>query len=279
MAIKKKKEIINYILLILAALIMLYPLIWLFFSSFKENSDIFKTSSLLPEKWSLQGYRDGWKGSGQYTFTTFFINTFKMVIPSVVFTVISCSMVGYGFARFEFIGKRFFFAVMIATMMLPNSVMLIPRYLMYRDLNWLDSYKPFIIPSIFATSAFFIFMFIQFFRGIPRELDESAYVDGCGSLRLYIRILMPLSKPAIFSAMIFQFMWSWNDFFGPLIYISSVNKYPLALGLRMSMDVNASISWNNILAMALVSILPLVFLFFFAQKYFVEGVSTTGLKG
>ncbi|MFV0344317.1 MAG: carbohydrate ABC transporter permease [Anaerocolumna sp.] len=276
---KRKKEIVNYILLILVALVMLYPLIWLFFSSFKENSDIFNTSSLLPSKWTLEGYINGWKGSGQYTFTTFFINTFKMVVSSVVLTVISCSLVGYGFARFEFIGKKFFFAIMIATMMLPNSVMLIPRYLMYRDLNWLDSYKPFIIPSIFASSAFFIFMFIQFFRGIPRELDESAYVDGCGSFWLFIKILMPLSKPAIFSAMIFQFMWSWNDFFGPLIYISSVSKYPLALALRMSMDVNASISWNNILAMALVSILPLVFLFFFAQKYFVEGVATTGLKG
>ena len=276
---RKRGMIISYIVLILVMIVMIYPLLWLVFGSFKDNSEIFSTANLLPKNPTIQGYIDGWKGSGEYTFGTYFINTFKMVLPNVLFMVFSCAFVGFGFARFKFYGKKFFFGLMIGTLMLPSSVMLIPRYLLFRDLDWLDTYLPFIVPSIFANSAFFIFMFVQFMRGIPKELDESAYVDGCTSIGLFVKILMPLIKPAMFSAAMFQFMWSWNDFFGPLLYINSVGKYPLALGLRMSLDVNASVNWSNILAMALLSILPLVLLFFFAQKYFVEGISTTGLKG
>lgn len=272
------EKAISYIILIVIAVIMLYPLVWLLFASFKNNDEVFK-SRLFAETWTLAGYKNGWKGSGQYTYTTFFINTFKMVIPMVVLTVFSSSLVAFGFARFKFIGKKFFFVIMIACMMLPHAVMIIPRYIMYKNMSWLDSYLPFIVPCFFACNSFFIFMFIQFFRGIPKELDESAYIDGCSSLGVYFRIVMPLAKPTIFSAMIFQFMWAWNDFLSPLLYINSVNKYPLSLALRMSMDVNMAVSWNNILAMAIVSILPLVILFFTAQKYFVEGVAATGLKG
>lgn len=278
---KRKKQVgkvISYCVLILVAIVMLYPLVWMFFASFKTNDEIFH-ASFIPEVWTLDGYINGWQGSGQYTYATFFKNTFLMVLPMVAFTVISASFVAFGFARFKFWGKKFFFAIMIGCMMLPNAVMIIPRYIMFRDMNWLDSYLPFIVPCLFGGGSFFIFMFIQFFRGIPKELDESAYVDGCSSVMVYLKIVMPLAKPAVFSAMIFQFMWSWNDFFGPLLYINKVSKYPLALGLRMSMDVNMSISWNNIIAMALVSIIPLVVLFFCAQKYFVEGVAATGIKG
>ncbi len=275
---KRYHKIISYCLLTAVAVIMLYPLVWMLFASFKGNEEIFR-ASLLPETWTLDGYRNGWKGSGQYTYATFFKNTFLMVLPMVIFTVLSASFVAFGFARFKFWGKKFFFALMMGCMMLPNAVMIIPRYIMFRNMGWLDTYLPFIVPCVFGGGSFFIFMFIQFFRGVPRELDESAYVDGCSSIMVYFRIVMPLAKPAVFSAMIFQFMWSWNDFFGPLLYINNVSKYPLALGLRMSMDVNMSISWNNIIAMALVSIIPLVVLFFCAQKYFVEGVAATGIKG
>ena len=278
---KKRKQIgkiTSYTILILVAIVMLYPLIWMFFASFKNNNEIFQ-ASLFSKVWTLDGYQNGWQGSGQYTYTTFFKNTFLMVLPMVAFTVISASFVAFGFARFKFWGKRIFFAIMLGCMMLPNAVMIIPRYIMFRDLGWLDSYLPFIIPCLFGGGSFFIFMFIQFFRGIPKELDESAYVDGCNAFMVYLKIIMPLAKPAIFSAMIFQFMWSWNDFQSPLLYISNVKNYPLALGLRMSMDVNMSISWNNIIAMALVSIVPLVVLFFCAQKYFVEGIAATGIKG
>lgn len=276
---KRIYTILNYLLLIAGGIVMVYPLVWLFFASFKGNSEIFSTAKLLPDEFSLDGYINGWKGSGQYTFGTYYINTFKMVIPMVLFMVFSCALVAFGFARFRFPLKKPLFLLMISTLMLPNSVMLISRYIMFRQMNWLDTYLPFTVPAIFAGSPFFIFMLIQFFRGLPKELDESAYMDGCGSLRLFVSIFMPLSKPALFSAALFQLMWAWNDFFQPLIYISSVKKYTLALGLRMAIDSNSGVAWNNVLAMAFVSVFPLVLVFFFAQKYFVEGIATTGLKG
>ena len=270
--------VISSILVTLGAFIMLYPLIWLILATFKDNNAIFSTARLFPTSFSFDAYINGWKGSGQYTFTTYFMNTFKLVLPMVLFTVMSSALVAYGFARFNFPGRKWLFGLMIATLMLPSSVLLIPRYVMFRDLGWLDTYLPLIVPTMFGLP-FFIFMLVQFFRGIPRELSEAATMDGCGSLRFFASILLPLSKPALFSAAMFQFMWSWNDFFTPYIYINSVKNYPLALGLRMTIDTNAAVSWNNILAMAVVSILPMVLLFFFAQKYFVEGIATTGIKG
>jgi len=274
----KVKYTIYYILITLFGLIMIYPLIWMFFATFKTNKEIFASISLFPSSYSLSGYIGGWHSSGQYTYTDFFINTFSMVIPTVVFTLISCPIVAYGFARFEFPAKKFFFSIMIATLMLPNTIIIIPRYILFRNLGWLDSYLPFWIPALFACYPFFIFMMVQFFRGIPKDLDEAAYLDGCNSFMVFLRIHVPLLKPALISACIFQFMWTWNDFFNPLIYISSVKKYPLSLALRMGLDVAAVANWNGILAMALVSIIPVVLLFFFMQKYFVEGIATTGLK-
>ncbi|MCE1197149.1 carbohydrate ABC transporter permease, partial [bacterium] len=176
-------------------------------------------------------------------------------------------------------GKKVFFALMLSTLMLPNNLIVISRYLLFRDFGWLNSYKPIMLPSLFATYSFFIFMMVQFLRGIPRELDEAATIDGCGSFAILIRIILPLSKSVIFSATIFQFVWRWNDFQNVLIYIDSVSKYPLALALRMSLDITESVNWNGILAMSVLSLVPPSLLFFLAQRYFVEGVATSGLKG
>lgn len=274
-----KKKILIHVVLILVGLLLVWPLAWLVFASFKPNLEIFSSSALLPKEWSLEGYIEGWKGSGQYTFMTFTINTFLMVVPTVLLTVASCALVAYGFARFQFKGKKILFPLMLATLMLPDSVIIIPRYLIFRDLGLLNSYWPFYLPAMLACYPFFIYMIIQFLRGIPRELDESAKIDGCNSFGTFTRILLPLMKPALFSAGLFQTMWVWNDFMNPLIYINDVAKYPYALGLRMCMDVDSAIPWNEILAMSMVTMLPLVLLFFFAQKYFVEGIATTGLKG
>lgn len=276
---KKQGNAITYLFLSLMGLAMIYPLIWLFFSSFKSNKEIFSSLSMLPDVWTFSGYVEGWKGTGQFSFGYFLLNTFKMVLPTVVVTMASSTLVAYGFARFNFKGKSLLFALMLSTMMLPNAVLIIPRYLLFRDFGWLDSYKPFIIPQMFAFTAFFNYMMIQFIRGIPRELDESAKMDGLGSFRILILIILPLCKSALFSVFIFQFMWTWNDFFNPLIYINSIANYPVALALRMSIDAQAAIEWNKILAMSFVSIMPVVALFFSAQKYFVEGIATTGLKG
>ena len=258
---------------------MIYPLVWMFFATFKPNSEIFGAANLLPSSYSLEGYIKGWNGIGQYTFATFFINTLWMVIPTVVFTVLSCSIVAYGFARFDFPLKNFLFALMISTLMLPNAVIIIPRYLLFNKIGWLDTYNPFTIPALFACYPFFIFMLVQFLRGIPRDLDEAASIDGCGSTGIFFRILMPLMKPALFSAGLFQFMWTWNDFFNSLIYINSVKKYPLSLGLRISLDSASAVSWDQVMAMSLISIIPLIVIFFFSQRYFIEGIATSGLKG
>lgn len=281
MAIRKNssvEKILIYCLLALLLVIMIYPLIWLFFATFKTNDEIFGSASLLPTSFSFDSYINGWKGSGQYTFTTFFINTFVLVIPVVLLTVFCCSVVAYGFARFNFTFRSLLFSIMIATLMLPNTVIIIPRYILFRNFGWLDTYLTFYIPALLACYPFFIFMMVQFIRGIPRDLDESAYMDGSSSLRVFFSILMPLLKPALFSAGIFQLIWTWNNFFDTLIYINSIEKYPLSLGLRMAIDTTQSVAWNQILAMALVSILPLVIIFLMAQKYFVEGIATTGLK-
>lgn len=276
---KSRSTILRYVILVVVGIVMIYPVIWLFFASFKSNEELFGSASLIPKKFIWDSYIEGWKGTGQYGYSTFFINTIKLVIPTVVFTVISSAVVAYGFARFKFPFKKILFALMISTLMLPNAVVIIPKYMLFRDLGWIDSYNPFIVPAIFAGYPFFIFMLVQFFRGVPRELDEAAIIDGCNSFTIFVRIMLPLSKPALFSAGIFQFMWTWNDFFNSLVYINSVNKLTLPLALRISLDASATVNWNQIMAMALVSILPCILIFFFAQKHFVEGIATTGMKG
>ncbi|WP_320129764.1 carbohydrate ABC transporter permease [uncultured Sphaerochaeta sp.] len=278
---KKKRpvaRIISYIFLIILAYIMIYPLLWMLGAAFKTNEEIFGTLGLLPKHPVFGGFAAGWKGTGQYGFSKFMSNTFLLVIPTVLFTVISSTLVGYGFARFDFPLKKILFIVMLSTMMLPATVIIIPRYIFFKKLGWLDSYLPFIIPALLGCFPFFNYMMVQFFRGLPLELDESAKLDGCNSFSILIRILLPLCKSAIFSVVVFQFVWTWNDFMNALIYISSVAKYPIALGLRMTMDISTEFDWNQIMAMSLVSILPPVILFFAAQRYFVEGIATTGIK-
>lgn len=269
----------SYLLLILLGFVMVYPLIWLFVSSFKTNQDIFGSSKLFADTYVWNSYSLGWAGTGQYGFQDFFLNTMKLVVPTVVFTILSSVIVAYGFARFNFPLRTPLFSIMMATLMLPDATVMIPRYILFNKLGWLDTYLPFIVPSLFATSAFFVYMLIQFFRGLPRDLDESATIDGCNSFMVLVRVLLPLCKPAIFSVGIFQFIWTWNDFFNSIIYISSVKKFTVSLGLRLSLDASSAVSWNQVLAMSVVSVVPCILLFFLAQKYFVEGISTTGLKG
>ena len=278
--LKKKHSslIISYVILIVLAYVMIYPLLWMVGASFKSNAEIFSTVGLLPKEPVFGAFKAGWEGTGRYGFSTYLINSFELVLPTVLFTVISGVLIGYGFARFDFPLKKFWFAIMLSTLMLPSTVIIIPRYIYFKQLGWLDSYMPFWIPALLGCTTFFNYMFIQFFRGLPLELDESAKLDGCNSFRILIQILLPLCKSAIFSAIVFQFVWIWNDFLNTLIYVSSVVKYPVSLGLRMSMDIATEFDWDQIMAMSLISILPPVIIFFAAQKYFVEGIATTGMK-
>ncbi|MFC5650385.1 carbohydrate ABC transporter permease [Paenibacillus solisilvae] len=276
---KKLSTLSSYMLLSLFGLIMIYPLLWLVSATFRTNAEIFSSIGLIPSHINWDSYINGWKGTGQYSFGTFYTNSILLTLPVVVGTALSSLLVGYGFVRFEFPLKKILFSLMISTLMLPGAVIIIPRYLLFKQLGWLDSYLPFIIPAFLGTFPFFNFMMVQFFRGLPRELDESAKMDGCGSFGILLRILLPLCKPAVFSVSIIQFIWVWNDFFNVLIYVNSVRKFTLPLALRMSLDAVANVNWSEIMAMSLLTMLPCIFIFFLAQKHFVEGISTTGLKG
>lgn len=282
MSRKKKKtihEIIMYVVLIGVGLVMVYPLIWMFFASFKTNNEIYGSIKLLPESFGWDAYVTGWNAIGGNTYASFFKNSFMLVLPTTLFTVVSSTLVAYGFARFNFKGKKLMFLLLLSTLMLPNAILIIPRYTIFRSLNVLDSYWPFYLMSIFACYPFFTYMLVQFFRGVPTELDESAYIDGCGTFRTLTQILLPLLKPAMFSAGLFQFLWTYNDYFNSLIYINTVKKYTVSMALRLSLDAESVVVWKNVMAMSCVAVLPVVVLFFICQKYFVDGIATTGLKG
>ena len=272
------KLILHNLFLIMFGIVFIYPFIWLILGCFKTNTEIFTSSLSLPASFNFEAFKTAWTGVGKYTYTTFFANTFKVVIPVVFVTLLSALLVAYGFARFKFKCKKLFFTLMISTMMLPSSVILIPRYMMFNKFGWLDTYLPLIVPCMFGGGPFFIYLLLQFLRGIPQELDEAAKVDGCNSFITLVRILLPLCIPALFSAGVFQFMWTWNDFFNQLIYINSVSKYTVSLGLHMTLDATADIHWNEIFAMSLVSMLPPIIIFFVAQKYLMDGIATSGLK-
>lgn len=270
---------LRYSLLIVVGLIMIYPLIWLVGASFKTNAEMFTSAWFWPKEATIQGYIDGWKTSTPYTFGHFFINSLQIVIPKVIGTAISCTLVAYGFARFEFPGKKILFAILIATLLLPDVVTRIPQYLLFRELGWLDTYLPLFAPAWLAGDAFFVFMVIQFLRAIPREMEEAARVDGANTLQTLVFIVVPMLTPALVSVCLFQFMWTMNDFLGPLIYISTVEKYPISLALKLSIDATEAFNWNSILAMTVLALTPSLIVFFLAQKSFIQGISSGGVKG
>ncbi|MEP3046118.1 MAG: carbohydrate ABC transporter permease [Roseibium sp.] len=276
---RRISSLIRYTILTVFGLVMLYPLIWLIGASFKTNAEIFASPSFWPKDPTLSGYIKGWETSTPYTFARFFWNTFLIITPKVIGTAISCTLVAYGFARFDFPGKRILFVTVIATLLLPNVVTRIPQYLLFREIGWLDSFLPLWVPSAVAGDAFFVFMLIQFLRAIPRDMEEAARVDGANTLQTLIYIVVPMLMPAIISVCLFQFMWTMNDFLGPLIYISSVENYPVSLALKLSIDTTEAFDWNKILAMSVLALAPSLTVFFLAQKYFIEGISTGGVKG
>ena len=273
------RSVRDYLIIAAVGVVLLYPIMWMFFAAFKTNDEIYGSVRLLPAGFSLKYFTEGWRGTGKITYTQFFINTFVLVLPTTFLTIASSALVAYGFARFRFPGKRILFGILIATLMLPNSVIIIPRYALYNSFGWVNTYMPFYAPAVLACYPFFTYMLIQFLRGLPKELDESAYMDGCGTLRTFTQVLLPLMKPALFSAGLFQFLWTYNDYFNSLIFINSVKKFPISLALRMSLDAESVVQWGKVMAMAFVAVLPVMILFFAAQKYFVEGIATSGLKG
>jgi len=254
-------------------------MIWMVGASFKtSNAEIFSSIGFIPKNPTLDGYISGWNAE-PYKFGVYMFNTYKFVIPKVIGTVISSTVTAYGFSRFKFKGQGFLFGLCMATLFLPQVVLNVPQYLLFSQMNWLNSYLPIVVPSFFAVDTYFVFMLVQFMRSISRELEEAAEIDGCNSLQRLVYVIVPMVKPSMVSCALFQFMWSSNDFMGPLIYIDSVKKYTASLGLRMFMDAEAGFQWNKVLALSIITILPSLIVFFLAQDQFVEGISAGGVKG
>ena len=225
-------KVILFTVLIFGAIVALYPLIWMVCSSFKPELMIFKDKGLIIHEFTLENYVRGFKGISDVTFWDTMGNTFCIVIPVVIGTIFSSSMAGYAFVRCHFAGKKLFFGIMILMLMLPMHAALIPRYVMFRNMGWLDTYLPMIVPAFMATNSFFVYLFVQFIRGIPRELDEAATMDGSGPVGIFCRVIVPLSTPAIVTTAIFSFIWTYDDFFTQMLYINSPQKFTVSLALR-----------------------------------------------
>ena len=274
------KSVIYHVLVFICGLIMLYPLIWMVMSSFKPTNTIFQTAgSLIPETFTLENYINGWKGFAKVTFSTFLKNSLFISVVATIGTVLSSAVVAYGFARFQFKGKKLLFSAMLLSMMLPAQVLMIPQYLWFQTLGWVGSYKPLIVPYCFAIQGFFVYLISNFISGIPKDLDEAAKIDGCSYVSIFTKIILPLIKPALVTSSIFSFMWRWDDFLSALLYVNKSIQYPVSLALKLFCDPGSSSDYGAMFAMASLSILPSVLIFVFFQRYLVEGISTSGLKG
>jgi len=259
--------------------LMLYPIVWLFASSLKAPDQIWTTvRSLIPQELHFENYANGWKGYGGISFAVFFKNSFIYAGLGTLFTVAASAVVAYGFSRVTFKGRNFWFAIMMMTLMLPTQVLLIPQYIIFSQLDWLNTFLPLLLPRL-GGDVFFIFLIVQFIRGIPIDLDEAALIDGCGKMGIFFRIILPQIKPALVTSAIFSFYFTWEDFLGPLIYLTNPNLYTVSVALRSYADPVGASDWGAIFAMLTLSLVPVLVIFIFFQRYLVQGIATTGLKG
>jgi multiple sugar transport system permease protein len=274
---KRVRSVVAHTILIGCSILMLYPLLWMLAASVRPQNEIFTSPSILPSEISFDAFVRGWNGV-RISFSVFFANSFVIAILAVAGNLITCSLAAYAFARLEFAGRKFWFAMMLMTLMLPYQVVLIPQYILFRQLGWVDTILPLVAPKFLAVDAFFIFLMVQFFRGIPRELDEAAQMDGCSPWRIFWKIMLPLSLPVMTTAAIFTFIWTWDDFFAPLIYLNEMKQYTVMLGLRTFLDSTGESDYGGLFAMSVLSLVP-IFVFFLAfQRLLIEGIATTGMK-
>jgi multiple sugar transport system permease protein len=271
---------LTHVFIIALGLLMLYPIVWMIISSFKPNNMIFSDPGLIPKALTLENYISGWKGYAGVSFGRFFANSLILCIGAVVGNLIACTMAAYAFGRLRFAGKGFWFAAMMLTLMLPGHVTIVPRYILFNTFGWVGSFLPIIVPKFLATDAFFVFLLVQFFRSLPKELDEAAIIDGCSRAGVFLRIIVPLAVPALVTTALFTFLWTWDDFFNHLLYLTNPSTFSVSRALRTFVgDAGAVSNWGGALAMATLSMIPPFILFFTLQKYFVEGIATTGIKG
>ena len=270
-------SLIRHVLLILGAVLMLYPVIWLVVSSLRPSELIFREPGLILEGFEWSNYVDGWNALA-HPFSVYLMNSFFVVLGCIVGNLVSCSLAAYAFARLEFRGKKFWFAIMLLSIMLPIHVIIVPQYVLFSQLGWVNTFAPLIVPKLLATDAFFVFLMVQFIRGIPRELDEAARIDGAGHPRIYFQVILPLMVPALATTAIFTFIWTWNDFFSQLIYLTKPDLYTVPLALRSFIDGDSSTDFGAVFAMSVVALLPIFLIFLFGQRFLLKGIATTGGK-
>lgn len=273
------KMTIYHVLVCAFGVLMIYPLLWMVMSSFKDTNEIFREAgTLFPSHFRIENYANGWRGFGGVRFSVFFKNSFFIAIIASVGAVFSSALIAFGFARCNFKLRSVWFGCMMITLMLPFQVVMVPQFILFQTIGWVGSYLPLIIPGFFG-QAFFIFLIMQFIQGIPRDLDEAAKIDGCSIYGIFLRVIMPLLAPALITSAIFSFMWRWDDFLAALLYLNEPSKYPVALALKMFADPGAQSDFGAMFAMATLSLVPIFVIFLSFQKYLVEGISTSGLKG
>ena len=270
-------SILRHVLLITAAVLMLYPVIWMVVSSFRPTDLIFREAGLVFDSFEISNYVDGWNAL-TYPFNVYLLNSGLVVIGSIIGNLVSCSLAAYAFARLEFTGKKFWFAIMLLSIMLPIHVIIVPQYVLFSQLGWVNTFLPLIVPKLLATDAFFIFLMVQFIRGIPRELDEAARIDGAGHPRIFLQIILPLMVPALATVTIFTFIWTWNDFFSQLIFLTKPSLYTVPLALNAFQDAQSSTDFGELFAMSVVSLTPIFLIFLFGQRFLIKGIATTGIK-
>lgn len=276
---RKLAAAMYHVLVVIGGFIMIYPVLWMITGSLKNNVEILNGAlSLVPPNWRWENFVRGWKGFGGISFATYFRNSFLITSIATFATVISSASIAYSFARLRYRGRKLMFTLMIMTMLLPGQVLLIPTYIIYNKLGLVPSAIPLVLPH-FLGQAFFIYQMMQFMAGIPRELDEAAFVDGCSRYSIFTRIILPLLKPSVITTVIIQFYWKWDDFQGPLVYLSQPASYTVSIALKLFADSTSTTDYGAMFAMSTLSLIPVFLIFLFFNRYLTEGISTSGLKG
>ncbi|NNJ61642.1 MAG: carbohydrate ABC transporter permease [Dactylosporangium sp.] len=277
----KARAIAWSVLVIGILLIVLYPLAWMFGSSFKAQSEIVNNFSMFPTEFTPGNYPEGWNHL-DVSFGRFFINSTFLALACVVGNALSCLITAYAFARLKFPLRGMWFSIMIGTLLLPHHVLIIPQFILFKTFGWVGEpfpYTPLIVPHLLACDAFFVFLMVQFMRGIPQDLDQAAKIDGCSAFGVFRYVILPLSKPALITTAIFSFIWTWNDFFRQLVYLSQLDNQTVPVALRLFIDSTGQSTIGPMFAMAFVSLLPILMFFVAFQRLLVEGINTSGLKG
>jgi multiple sugar transport system permease protein len=260
-------------------LLLLYPVAWLVAAAVKPTDEILSSVGLLPSRLAPENVRTALDGVAGISVWRFFGNSLIVSVGAVLGNLVSCALAAYAFARLRFRLRGPLFAFTLLTIMLPYHVVLIPQYTIFQTLHLVGSFVPLILPKLLATDAFFVFLMVQFIRGLPRELDEAAEIDGCGPVRTFRHVILPLLRPALVTTAIFTFIWTWNDFLSQLVYLNDPDTYTLPLALRLYIDQTSESAFGPMFAMSVLSILPVICFFLAFQRYLVQGVATSGLKG